>query len=113
FANGQRLVTGAGDNTVRLWDAASGAELREFRGTGRVGAVGVDPDGRLLVTGGRNNVAQVWDLATGERVAELKGHEAEITTAAFHQDGKLFATGDDRGEIRVWQLVGGAPELVA
>ncbi|WP_442484113.1 protein kinase domain-containing protein [Aeoliella sp. SH292] len=113
FANGQRLVTGAGDNTVRLWDAASGAELREFRGTGRVGAVGVDPDGRLLVTGGRNNVAQIWDLATGERLAELKGHEAEVTTATFHQDGKLFATGDDRGEIRVWQLTDAAPELIA
>src|SRR5690606_16262209 len=67
----------------------------------------------LLVTGGRNNVAQVWDLATGERVAELKGHEAEVTTAAFHQDSKLFATGDDRGEIRVWQLTEAAPELVA
>lgn len=113
FDNGQRLVTGAGDNTARVWNVGSGAELMVMRGTGRAGAVAVDPAGRLLATGGSRSAAQLWNVATGERVAELMGHRAEITSVAFNPSGTLLATGDDRGEIRLWKLEGNQATLTS
>lgn len=106
FDAGRRLATGAGDNTVRIWDVGTGAELQVFRGTGRVGTVAIDPASQWLATGGANNTAQWWDLTTGQRLAQLQGHEAEVTAAAFHPELALLATGDDRGEIRLWELDG-------
>lgn len=111
YDDGQRLVTGAGDNTARVWNVGSGAELMVMRGAGRAGAVAVDPAGQLLATGGAKGAVQLWDLATGERIAELTGHEAEVTAAAFNSSSNLLATGDDRGEIRLWTIEGGQATL--
>lgn len=106
FDAGRKLATGAGDNTVRIWNVGTGAELQVLRGTGRVGTVAVDPSGQWLATGGANNLVRWWDLASGEQLASLEGHEAEVTAAAFHPELALLATGDDRGEIRLWQFDG-------
>lgn len=113
FDNGRRLITGAGDNTAREWDVATGAELGVFRGTGRVGTIAVDPAGRFLVTGGPDNSAQLWEIGSHERKASLAGHEAEITAAAFDPEGRRFATGDDRGAIRLWRVTPDGAEQVA
>ena len=104
---GQRLITGAGDNTARVWSVGSGAELMVLRGTGRNGIIAADAAGHYLVTGGAEAEVQLWDIATGERMASLPGHAGEVTAAAFDATGKRFATGDDNGKILVWQLTDG------
>ena len=37
-------------------------------------------------------------------MATLTGHEAEVTALAFAPGGKLLATGDDRGDCRLWRF---------
>ena len=32
FADGKRVVSGSGDNTVKIWDAESGEQLRTLSG---------------------------------------------------------------------------------
>lgn len=112
FDEGRRMITGAGDNTAREWNVASGAQVGVFRGTGRIGVVAIDPANRYLVTGGPDNQVTLWDIASHQQVAMLAGHDAEVTAAAFHPDGSRFATGDDRGTIRVWRLAGQSAELI-
>ena len=88
-------------------------QLQVFRNTGRNGTVAVDDAGRWLVTGGLANTARLWDLSADKLALELAGHDAEVTAAAFAPGGRLFATGDDRGEIRVWRFTSGQAELAA
>ncbi|WP_145435621.1 WD40 domain-containing protein [Lacipirellula limnantheis] len=104
FGDGSRLATGAGDGTVRLWDVATGAETRRLDDTGRTAALDVSDNAELIATGGDAGTAIVWDANSGDRVATLAGHDAEVTALAFAPGGKLLATGDDRGDCRLWRF---------
>ena len=67
---------GPGDNTVRVWDAASGKELLVLRGhEGGVAAAGFSPDGARIVSGSEDKTVRVWDAASGKELLVLRGHE--------------------------------------
>ena len=61
--DGQWLLTGGEDRTVRLWEVATRAELRRFRGhDGEVRTVGFGPGRRTVVSGGVDGAVYQWDL---------------------------------------------------
>jgi WD40 repeat protein len=65
--DGRYAVSGSRDNTLRLWDLATGETKRTLQAhTDWVTAIAAVPDGRHLVSGSRDNTLRVWDLATGE-----------------------------------------------
>ena len=64
--NGKWLASGAGDGTVRVWDASSGAELGVLAGhEGAVNSVASSPDGGRIVSGSSDTTARVWDAEGG------------------------------------------------
>jgi WD40 repeat protein len=60
-----RVVTGSDDRTVRVWDAASGAELLALRSAGgRITSAELNGSGtRLIVTDGESHRPQIWDTS--------------------------------------------------
>ena len=77
--DGARIVSGSEDNTVRVWDAASGAELLVLRGhEGPVYAAAFSPDGARIVSGSGDNTVRVWDAASGAELLVLRGHEGPV-----------------------------------
>jgi uncharacterized protein (TIGR03067 family) len=102
--DGKLLVSAAGPK-VRLWDAATGKELRVVDGArGEVESLAFSPDGRLLLTAGRDQPVRVWDLASGKQEHGLGGERVRIDAAAFSPDGKLIAWGDANGSVRLYDL---------
>jgi WD40 repeat protein len=71
-ADGTRIVSGSDDDTIRVWDLASGAPLGEpLPGhTGPVLSVAVTPDGTRIVSGGSDYTIRVWQLGTGAPLGE-------------------------------------------
>jgi WD40 repeat protein len=65
--DGRRIVSGSVDNSLRLWDAASGKPIGPpLQGhTNSVMSVAFSPDGRRIVSGSRDNSLRLWDAASG------------------------------------------------
>ena len=64
--DGKLVATGSFDKTVKLWDAATGKELRTCAGpqghTGQVLGVAFSNQGDQLATAAADNTAKVWDV---------------------------------------------------
>ncbi len=67
--DGRWVLTGSSDKTARLWEAATGAEIRSFEGhSSSVNSVAFSPDGRRVLTGSLDQTARLRDTATGAEI---------------------------------------------
>jgi WD40 repeat protein len=73
--DGKQVVSGSGDRTVRLWDAAKEAVLQTLEGhLGVVNSVAFSPDGKQVVSGPGDGTVRLWDAITGAALQTLEGH---------------------------------------
>jgi RNA polymerase sigma factor (sigma-70 family) len=108
--DGKTLATGNLDHTVRLWDAATGKELRVLRGhKGAVAGLAFSPDGKLLASAGHDNVIRLWDIGTGKEIRQCLGHRETGRALAFSPDGKRLASGGSLRDRSVccWDIATG------
>ena len=105
--DGTMFATASFDKTVRLWDAATGKEIRVFAGpqghTGQVLAVNFSPKGDMLATGGGDNTAKVWDVPTSVPGKTFAATGA-VTRVVVGTDGKAFAIAGADGTIKLFPL---------
>ena len=108
-ADGNFVVSGSEDRTVRVWDAKTGTALCILAGHERgVTCVAASSDGRSIVSGSEDKTVRVWDAKTGAAQRVLLGHEHGVFTVATSPDGKTIVSGSRDGTIRVWDLQTGA-----
>jgi eukaryotic-like serine/threonine-protein kinase len=97
------LASGSTDKTVKLWDAATGKEIRSLEGhTARVTGVAFSPDGQRLATSSADRTVRLWDTATGKELLCLKGHAGPVNCVAFGPDGRHFASGSEDTTVYIW-----------
>src|SRR5207244_10836988 len=94
--DGKTLASGSSDNTVKLWDVSTGAELRTLKGHSNsvvpVISVAFSPDGRTLASGSSDKTVKLWDVSTGAELRTLKGHSEAVWSVAFSLDGNTLAS---------------------
>jgi RNA polymerase sigma factor (sigma-70 family) len=100
---GKQLVSVGGDGVARLWDAATGREVRTFRCApdSVFRAVAFAPDGKTFATAetvGADAVVRVWDPETGREVSRFESRRAWVYALAYSPDGKALAAGA-RGDL--------------
>ncbi|RMF80262.1 MAG: hypothetical protein D6737_08520, partial [Chloroflexi bacterium] len=93
------------DNTLILWDVASGAEIRRFEGhSAAVVSVAFAPDGNTALSASGDNTLILWDVATGERLRTFAGHTNRVNSVAFSPDGRSTLSGSDDRTLRLWRI---------
>jgi WD40 repeat protein len=108
--DGALVATGGLDCLARVWDVASGREVRTLGGPDlgawkRTAALAFSPDHRILVTisiaAGK---AKFWDVATGAALREVDHPAARYV--AFSPDGGTLALGSSafrQSVITLWE----------
>ncbi|MCG2814049.1 MAG: caspase family protein, partial [Thermodesulfovibrionales bacterium] len=87
--DGRYALLGGWDNTIKLWDIATGKEIRTFTGhSGYVISVAFFPDGKYIISGAGDVSVRIWNVATSEEIAVMIGFEdgewLAITTEGYY-----------------------------
>ncbi|KAG2340344.1 WD40 repeat-like protein [Suillus weaverae] len=111
--DGTRIVTGSEDQTVRLWDPATGQPVGQpWQGhTGSVNSVAFSPDGARVVTGSSDKTVRLWDTAKGQPIGKpWQGHIGSVNSVSFSRDGTRVVTGSEDHTVRLWYAATGKPD---
>ena len=108
--DGKTLASGSADDTVRLWDVATGRQIgKPLTGhLGPVWSVAFSPDGKTLASGSADDTVRLWDVATGRQIGKpLTGHLGPVRSVAFSPDGRTLASGSLDRTVRLWDVATG------
>ena len=90
--DGKLALSGGHENTARLWDVATGKELRQLKGhTGRSWRCPVAGWARL--TGSSDRSLRLWDTNDGSEIHRFGEHATMVESVAFSPDGKWALSG--------------------
>lgn len=113
MADGKRALSGSFDGSARMWDLATGKELRQFKGHGdTVSSVASTADGRRVVTGSADRTARIWDGETGAPAVIIEGHTDVVRSVAISADGRFVVTGSEDHTARIWDATRGTQRAV-
>jgi WD40 repeat protein len=103
--DGKMILTGSGDHTARLWDAATGMTVQTLTGqAGPLFGAAFSPDGKQVFTqsgepdGGGEASMRRWDVATGKTLQIYTSNAANgyvlayVAGLAMSHDGNHFLT---------------------
>ncbi|NJN21803.1 MAG: DnaJ domain-containing protein [Leptolyngbya sp. RL_3_1] len=109
--DGNRLITGSHDHTVKIWNA-EGRALKTLRDHDRpVCAVAVSGDGKWVASGGVDQAIRIWELRSGKLVQSFQGlfsgHSDTIAALAFHPNSPVLVSASHDRTVRLWDLKSG------
>jgi WD40 repeat protein len=109
--DGQIMVSGSYDNTIKLWDLPTGKSVYTLVGhSSTVHSVAISADKKTIVSGSDDGTIKVWNTATGELIRTVKDSASQrnavtkIQSVSISQDGQKFVSGGDDRTVKIWQL---------
>jgi WD40 repeat protein len=103
--DGRQIMTGTGgaplddpttqrvavsqDNSLRLWDVATGNPIREMKGHEHaISSIAFSPDGRRVVSGSFDKTLRLWDVERGQELSRVSG-QSWIFKVVYSSHGNL------------------------
>jgi WD40 repeat protein len=116
--DGERIVAGGDDGTVRLWylgDTPRAASFQNYTNWVRsvglspngdriwVSSVAFSPNGDRIVSGGKDGTVRLWKPDGSPAAAPFQAHDGEVFSVAFSPNGDRIVSGGKDGTMRLWK----------
>jgi len=106
--DGQRVLSASEDNTLRIWDAASGDCLLPLGGhSAAVYGCAWSPDGRRVLSASDDGTLKIWEAASGDCLLTLAGHSGYVNDCAWSPDGQRVLSASDDKTLKIWAAASG------
>ncbi len=105
--DGNTLVSCSSDNVINLWSLKNLKFTRSFVGhTSNILSLAVSSNSKILVSGALDGI-KMWDLLQQRPLGTLRRLGNSTYTVAISPNNQILASGDERGEIQLWDLKSG------
>jgi WD40 repeat protein len=102
--DGKYLITASFDHTLKLWETATGKEVKTYGGaTGhakQVISVAFNQDGSMIASGSTDNTLKVWDVPVNAPIRSLRSSDS-VQAVALSPDGLKLAIGGKDGSLKL------------
>jgi WD40 repeat protein len=111
--NGELVVSGSEDNSIRVWDVANGESRKVLRGHGSaVRSCMFSLDGKSVLSGSEDQSVRVWNVQGYEETrvlhaTVLAGHADAVLAARFSRDGRQIVTASRDRTAALWDAATG------
>ncbi|KAF9019013.1 WD40 repeat-like protein [Hymenopellis radicata] len=105
-SDGERVISVSGDKTIRVWDAATGRQLKKFKyALEYCDILAFSSDGALVACSAAAKdggpLLRIWDTASGKLATEQYIGE-EVGCLSFSPDSTCIVTGLESGSLIIW-----------
>jgi WD40 repeat protein len=106
--DGRRIVSGAEDGKIIIWDADTKEIIRCLsHHTDWVNCIQFSPDEKRLASASSDGTLKIWDADTGELVFDFDDHQGSVWTVAYSPNGAKIASGSKDRTVRIWNATTG------
>ena len=101
----KKIITGASNGSIKVWDFDSGKELNTLHGHTKLAyALALSPNGAILVSGSFDSTIKIWDMETMEEKKTLRGHGDCVDGVLITPDSRHIVSCSNDFTVRVWEL---------
>ena len=103
--DGKFLFSSSLDNTIKIWDATSGALIKSIdAGSNGVSALAISSDQSIFASAGMNESVTIWDFEKQTKLTEIKGYKAQINAITISGDIQFIAVAGNAKKINIYNL---------
>jgi len=112
-SNGQFILSGSGDKSIRVWQADEGKCIHtmmrpnKMEGPTGITCVAVSPDNQVAAAGSLDKSIRFWGIQKGNFLGQFAGptgHQDSVYAVSFSPDGQYLASGSLDETLRLWDL---------
>lgn len=102
--SGRVLASGSDDQTIKLWNPATGALLQTLTGhRERIKSIVITPDDQTLISSSFDNTIKFWNTQTGKEISTIT-EKTGVRAMLLTPDGQTLITGSGDQTIKFRNL---------
>eukprot|EP00026_Physarum_polycephalum_P000372 Phypoly_transcript_00372.p1 GENE.Phypoly_transcript_00372~~Phypoly_transcript_00372.p1 ORF type:complete len:1575 (+),score=217.10 Phypoly_transcript_00372:123-4847(+) len=103
FPDGNRFLTAAFTDGMKIWDIPSGQVTLAFKGhSAMISGCDISPNGKHIISSSSDKTVKVWEAATGNCITTLEEHKTQVGSCMYSPSGEFFASSAEDSVI-LWR----------